>query len=759
MKAMRKEYMINRRVLISFVLAVVFVLLCITTLASFPVFAEEKDCKSSEDWQSCYHGFAAKYHDHSSDNVTDSYKSLKVLAVLTPDQAIAKLKQLYGTEDVNVSDCATLEHDDYIFLFEKGEWTDADVKKDGVEYYADDITSGYLEKGIWGILKGSKGIGGGYNLFGKNQYHICISQLLIDCPYNICYIDPIIDLHYKPLDEIQAKLRLWFQLKAGVNPPVAPPPPISDPPKDSGADIPDGTCTGGNDPDCKDSHNQINGNGSCNEVRSDEIWAFGKTNFNGVGYKFKLNQKIDNFDAYPALKEDVLSVCVGETVKARLCFKAGCNGKAASGQEGQSYKSPKADTTVNREGNEPFDALQVLPREDTIEDPPTATSTPTATPDPGGTPPILPAVSLEEQIIDRAKEELATALGIQIAEIKLLSIEAVNWPDSSLGCPASGMAYMQLITSGFIVILQTYGSLYEYHTDSDPNGIIVTCAGESGQQTEPQLPTAVPDEQSAQPQGEQCQECFVILWQNHVAHQIHPGIIQDLDAALGTNQFNFNGLETNTCYVEANDAGGHQTFLPGYSNGEALYGKVSNFTVSCPQQDLLQQPADQPTSSAEPPVLPASPASEDCPGAHAPLVRVGGMAVVSTRVEQLRVRSGPGYSNSVVAMLDAGETIALIGGPVCADQRWWWETQTATGQIGWVVEGWDNTDPYYILPADEGADPQTPTPTADQPAVDGGCCSHDANHTYWNSGDVTPSGWACLPGNQWEKDGVIRPGA
>lgn len=68
--------------------------------------------------------------------------------------------------------------------------------------------------------------------------------------------------------------------------------------------------------------------------------------------------------------------------------------------------------------------------------------------------------------VDQAKEDLAKRLGLPIAGIELLKLEAVTWPDSSLGCPQPGMAYAQMLTPGFLIILSVEDQAYKYHASS-----------------------------------------------------------------------------------------------------------------------------------------------------------------------------------------------------------------------------------------------------------------------------------------------------
>jgi hypothetical protein len=78
-------------------------------------------------------------------------------------------------------------------------------------------------------------------------------------------------------------------------------------------------------------------------------------------------------------------------------------------------------------------------------------------------------------------QDLASRLDLDVSEITVASAMVVQWTDSSLGCPAPGFAYAQVITSGHQIILEADGEQYTYHTDL--NGNFVLC-GENGQPVE-----------------------------------------------------------------------------------------------------------------------------------------------------------------------------------------------------------------------------------------------------------------------------------
>jgi hypothetical protein len=87
-----------------------------------------------------------------------------------------------------------------------------------------------------------------------------------------------------------------------------------------------------------------------------------------------------------------------------------------------------------------------------------------------GTPPqstpeveIDPAAALAEQ----AKEDLSKRVDAAVEDITVQTVEAVQWRDSSLGCPKPGMQYLQVITPGYLIRLEANGKVYEYHTDQN----------------------------------------------------------------------------------------------------------------------------------------------------------------------------------------------------------------------------------------------------------------------------------------------------
>lgn len=70
-----------------------------------------------------------------------------------------------------------------------------------------------------------------------------------------------------------------------------------------------------------------------------------------------------------------------------------------------------------------------------------------------------------EPVVEQAKEDMANRKGIDKEQIAVVEVKAVNWPDTSLGCPEPGMVYAQVITPGYRILLSYNGQIYEYHSD------------------------------------------------------------------------------------------------------------------------------------------------------------------------------------------------------------------------------------------------------------------------------------------------------
>jgi hypothetical protein len=74
--------------------------------------------------------------------------------------------------------------------------------------------------------------------------------------------------------------------------------------------------------------------------------------------------------------------------------------------------------------------------------------------------------SMYPSIVEKAKRDLASKLGVSSASITVSSFTDVEWGDGSLGCPKPGMMYTQAIVPGSKMVLSYGGKTYDYHASS-----------------------------------------------------------------------------------------------------------------------------------------------------------------------------------------------------------------------------------------------------------------------------------------------------
>ncbi|MEM7331811.1 MAG: hypothetical protein AAF490_06950 [Chloroflexota bacterium] len=76
------------------------------------------------------------------------------------------------------------------------------------------------------------------------------------------------------------------------------------------------------------------------------------------------------------------------------------------------------------------------------------------------------------KLVEDVRLDLSNKLNVDVASIETVSVEEVMWRDSSLGCPVAGMSYLQVLTSGFRIILEVDSQTYSYHSKDTNNFIL-----------------------------------------------------------------------------------------------------------------------------------------------------------------------------------------------------------------------------------------------------------------------------------------------
>ena len=89
---------------------------------------------------------------------------------------------------------------------------------------------------------------------------------------------------------------------------------------------------------------------------------------------------------------------------------------------------------------------------------------PTSSPNPptsGTTIPMTAPTGIPATYWTALLSDLASR-GVSTDGLEVVTARAVTWPDGSLGCPKPGMAYTQMVTDGYQVVVSVGGTTYDY---------------------------------------------------------------------------------------------------------------------------------------------------------------------------------------------------------------------------------------------------------------------------------------------------------
>jgi predicted outer membrane protein len=71
-----------------------------------------------------------------------------------------------------------------------------------------------------------------------------------------------------------------------------------------------------------------------------------------------------------------------------------------------------------------------------------------------------------------AQNALADSLGITADEVTIVGVTPVDWPDSCLGVHSPGVMCAQVVTPGYVVVLEASGTEYTFHTNQNGTSIV-----------------------------------------------------------------------------------------------------------------------------------------------------------------------------------------------------------------------------------------------------------------------------------------------
>ena len=72
-----------------------------------------------------------------------------------------------------------------------------------------------------------------------------------------------------------------------------------------------------------------------------------------------------------------------------------------------------------------------------------------------------------QPLVDKAIADLNDRLDVSEDTITVVKVEATEFSDTSLGVPKPGESYAQVITPGYIIVLEVNGDNYVYHAAED----------------------------------------------------------------------------------------------------------------------------------------------------------------------------------------------------------------------------------------------------------------------------------------------------
>jgi hypothetical protein len=110
---------------------------------------------------------------------------------------------------------------------------------------------------------------------------------------------------------------------------------------------------------------------------------------------------------------------------------------------------------------------------------PAAPVTPTSTPAPPPTPTDTPVPKETDEITDNLVDHLEKTYGLEAGGIEIVEKQSAEWRDSCLGVGQPGEPCLQVLTSGYRIILDTPQGRFRFHTDRSGRNIRLA-SGPSG---------------------------------------------------------------------------------------------------------------------------------------------------------------------------------------------------------------------------------------------------------------------------------------
>ncbi len=84
-----------------------------------------------------------------------------------------------------------------------------------------------------------------------------------------------------------------------------------------------------------------------------------------------------------------------------------------------------------------------------------------------------PGVALPDDVHARLARSLAHLVPAPAGQLRVLTAEAVDWPDASLGCPQPGIVYTQVVTPGWRLAVSDGTTVHDVHADAGAHRVLV----------------------------------------------------------------------------------------------------------------------------------------------------------------------------------------------------------------------------------------------------------------------------------------------
>jgi hypothetical protein len=158
------------------------------------------------------------------------------------------------------------------------------------------------------------------------------------------------------------------------------------------------------------------------------------------------------------------------------CLLAACAtspGSLSSGQ--QNSGTPNGTATIPQAAatDQSKNITPTKPAIPTQTPKPTLGDSETAAPTQSPVPTMAPgAMENMPPAVIAARDALAKMSGIPVAQVEVVSYEAVDWPDGCLGVRREGILCTQVITPGYRVMMNAKGQPYEFHTDESGRTVL-----------------------------------------------------------------------------------------------------------------------------------------------------------------------------------------------------------------------------------------------------------------------------------------------